>query len=817
MYLLSGKYSFKLKYFYIIFIFFSIINFAQNNNGNVDNKLSFNSLKSPYLQKDNLSNHQLLILPLGNSITYDYRVGDSRVPEDKYGYRLPLYNLLKNVGFNFDFIGSEHSGSNYLPAGYDGNAGFPGIKDDQLNYLLRTGIRNQPPDFNNVVITSGPYLDTYLPDLILLHIGTNGNNETGGTSPADVANILDEVDRVENLFNVKIPVIIARIVNRVPNQTYVNDFNDSVETMVWDRVNNISNPAYPDDLYMVDMQDSAGIDYTIDSFGTIGDGIPGDMSDYLHPNDKGFAKMANVWFDEIIKIFPKTVTIVKQPSNIRSVLGQQIVFSVSANSNDSIYYQWKKNGIDIPGATDSILIPNLSMDDDSSKFVCELQSGYYSVLSDTATLYLTDSTSRVEDGILAYYNFEEGIGDTIRNEVTKYMDLNLIIDDTSRVKWIPFGLQLKDTSQIHTANSAKDIYMKVKNSNEITLDAWIKPDNNIQMGPARIITISQGASNRNITLGQDADKFELRLRTTETSNNGIPSYLTTDNTAKHELTHIVYTRNAEGKGYIYINGETNTEYFLNGDFSNWDSTYVLGIGNEFSAERHWLGEFYSLSIYDRALDSIEVYQNFKMKFNGYYNLLEKPSNLTATMNNLTNVMLSWVDNSHNEVGFIIERKAKDIDSVFSVIDTVGINSVSYLDSTKKLDSSYIYRIRAYKDIYYSDYSNEAEIDDLPVSVNNGSNVVDNFQLFQNYPNPFNPTTILKFSIAKESQVELKVFNVLGENVKTFFNKKIVSKGIYSLTFNGAGLPSGIYLYRLIAKPLDGSPSFIKVNKANLIK
>ena len=65
-----------------------------------------------------------VILPLGNSITYDNRTNDSRNVGEKAGYRGPLYNLLKNGGYSFDFAGSEHSGGNFLPAGYDEHAGF---------------------------------------------------------------------------------------------------------------------------------------------------------------------------------------------------------------------------------------------------------------------------------------------------------------------------------------------------------------------------------------------------------------------------------------------------------------------------------------------------------------------------------------------------------------------------------------------------------------------------------------------------------------------------------------------------------------------
>lgn len=257
------------------------------------------------LQKFSSQQKVLKILTLGNSITFDNRRDDLREVEDKYGYRYPLYQKLIDAGIKFDFIGSEHAGSNFLPTGYDDNGGFPGIHDHELANLLVTGKRNQPPNYNNVIITDGPYLNTYQPDIILLHIGTNDNQLSNGTDPGDVEDILDEVKRFEDSTGTEILVMLARIIDRVPNASYVHSLNDNVQNMALDRVNNPSNDAFPDKINMVDMEDGAIIIYIIDSFGTIGNGINGDMSDDLHPNDKGYLKMADVWFNAIFNSLPK--------------------------------------------------------------------------------------------------------------------------------------------------------------------------------------------------------------------------------------------------------------------------------------------------------------------------------------------------------------------------------------------------------------------------------------------------------------------------------------------------------------------------------
>ncbi len=72
-----------------------------------------------------------------------------------------------------------------------------------------------------------------------------------------------------------------------------------------------------------------------------------------------------------------------------------------------------------------------------------------------------------------------------------------------------------------------------------------------------------------------------------------------------------------------------------------------------------------------------------------------------------------------------------------------------------------------------------------------------FSVEQNYPNPFNPSTKIVYSIPHISNVTLKVFNILGQQVKTLVNQT-QSQGTYTVTFNASSLPSGIYFYSLEA-------------------
>ena len=72
-----------------------------------------------------------------------------------------------------------------------------------------------------------------------------------------------------------------------------------------------------------------------------------------------------------------------------------------------------------------------------------------------------------------------------------------------------------------------------------------------------------------------------------------------------------------------------------------------------------------------------------------------------------------------------------------------------------------------------------------------------FNLRQNYPNPFNPSTTIKFELPRTSQVSLTVYDILGREVSVLVNEKR-NAGVYEVKFDGSGLASGVYFYRLQA-------------------
>jgi hypothetical protein len=90
-----------------------------------------------------------------------------------------------------------------------------------------------------------------------------------------------------------------------------------------------------------------------------------------------------------------------------------------------------------------------------------------------------------------------------------------------------------------------------------------------------------------------------------------------------------------------------------------------------------------------------------------------------------------------------------------------------------------------------------------------------YELFNNYPNPFNPSTTIKYSVPKNSNIKVRIYNMMGQLIKTLVNES-KSPGNYEVQWYGKNeenlsVASGIYFYQL------ESENFVKTNKMILLK
>lgn len=223
----------------------------------------------------------------------------------------------------------------------------------------------------------------------------------------------------------------------------------------------------------------------------------------------------------------------------------------------------------------------------------------------------TPSGVRIESGQIALYDFKSPDGTTLRDQSSARQPLHLRIADTNRIRAINNSIEVTDKTLLRSKEAAADLSQAIRLSGEITIEAWIRPAKTNQAGPARIVTLSKDPSERNFTLGQDGDRYDVRFRTTKTSLSGTPSLSSKPGTLTTNLTHVVYTRERNGRTRIYLNGKLDVEQTIPGDTSNWDSNFRLGLANELSNDRPWLGAFSLVAIYSRDLLPHEVEQNFK--------------------------------------------------------------------------------------------------------------------------------------------------------------------------------------------------------------
>jgi hypothetical protein len=163
----------------------------------------------------------------------------------------------------------------------------------------------------------------------------------------------------------------------------------------------------------------------------------------------------------------------------------------------------------------------------------------------------------------------------------------------------------------------------------------------------------------------------------------------------------------------------------------------------------------------------------------------------ANVNNEGSVVLKWSTATElNNQMFEIERRSEvgqytTIGFVEGYGTTTEPQEYSYIDNTVET-GTYFYRLKQI------DFSGQYEYsDEIEVEVNGPLT----FALEQNYPNPFNPSTTIKYSVPENSFVKLSVYNLIGEEVNVLVSRQI-DAGFYEIEFNGTGLPSGIYFYKL---------------------
>ncbi len=263
--------------------------------------------------------------------------------------------------------------------------------------------------------------------------------------------------------------------------------------------------------------------------------------------------------------------------------------------------------------------------------------------------------------------------------------------------------------------------------------------------------------------------------------------------------------------YIYDANGTQLNFFsavtgLRGSFQLGNGNYMVTNGSG----------VYVLDQNTGALVATPV-SGVSGRFIREYDLSIVPVELTSFTANVIggSVQLNWVTATEtNNRGFSVERRSVDDNTQtnwqsITFVDGNGTTtqqtSYSYMDNSVNI-GKYQYRLKqidfdgtfAYSDIV------EAEV-----------GVPQAFALEQNYPNPFNPTTNVKFSLPVESNVTIKIFNLIGQEVAEAVNGNYAA-GSHTISIDGSALSSGLYFYTFNAVGADGK-DFTSTKKMLLMK
>jgi len=245
----------------------------------------------------------------------------------------------------------------------------------------------------------------------------------------------------------------------------------------------------------------------------------------------------------------------------------------------------------------------------------DVVAGHYAVAA--AGSPMTSRVYRVQAGLQALYTFKEARGGIVHDVSHAGTPLDLKIENEQAVRWSPKGLLLTGPTLVASPGPASKIVQACKASNEVSLEVWFRP---ATLTPAakdgRILKLSADPRNQNFMIGQNeyqgpTRSYFARLRSTGTDLVGKPATPLPEGTAVLKPTHIVFTRAASGAVSLYVDGVELARGSVAGNLSHWNDGYRLGLGNEFSNDRPWLGEIQLAAVYSRALGADEVKQNHR--------------------------------------------------------------------------------------------------------------------------------------------------------------------------------------------------------------
>lgn len=156
-----------------------------------------------------------------------------------------------------------------------------------------------------------------------------------------------------------------------------------------------------------------------------------------------------------------------------------------------------------------------------------------------------------------------------------------------------------------------------KNTDELSLECWLKTSENSISGPTTVLTFGNDSSTAFSLNCQpspsDINKlvYSVNLSTKTTGAQGYPTFVTNEAIDPNVLNHIIFSHEKSGVEKFFINGHLVAEGYRPSGFDNWQDTYTLVLANDIDQQQPWLGELYMCSIYNTALTIEDISSNYK--------------------------------------------------------------------------------------------------------------------------------------------------------------------------------------------------------------
>ncbi len=274
----------------------------------------------------------------------------------------------------------------------------------------------------------------------------------------------------------------------------------------------------------------------------------------------------------------------------------------------------------------------------------------------------------------------------------------------------------------------------------------------------------------------------------------------------------VYEGGTERTTKLYIDGKLD----VTGTITTEPNTVLTNnwrIGRFMEGSSNFKGNIDELKIYNLALTDQQIWDMYKATTTAP-TLLFPLDDSTLINPIMLNLVLDW-DSLVTATGY---RFLLANDSLFNTVihDTlVNTSSFNFYDwFAVNIDNLY-WKVRTINDGGIGPWSETNYFNIILTDIKNENQLPTEFALMQNYPNPFNPSTTITYHLPKTANVELKVYDIIGNEIATLVNEE-KSAGVFEVQFNVTqdtrpAMSSGVYFYKLTAG------DFVQTKKMILIK